>query len=193
MGHAKLSVYLSFLLRHQPEDLALNMDKHGYVAVDELIAAINKKSCYSITREVLDNIVATDNKGRYAFSADGHKIKACQGHTIPWVEPKLIYDQLPPQYLYHGTTARAYQSIVADGGINKMQRHGVHLQPTERLAWESARRWKGEIPVVLKVNTLPMQEAFATFGKAENGVWCTDFVPVEHIAEVMYKPSPQNV
>ncbi len=69
MGHTKLSVYLSFLLRHQSETLNLHMDKQGYVKVGELIKAINKRSQYSISKEVLDTIVKTNDKGRYAYSA----------------------------------------------------------------------------------------------------------------------------
>ena len=42
-------------------------------------------------------------KGRFLFSEDGQRIKAYQGHTIPWVQPEL--EPLPPpQLLYHGTT-----------------------------------------------------------------------------------------
>ena len=63
MAHSKLSVFLSFLLRHQPESLELTMDKHGYVEVDALIEAINKHSRYNITKEILDEIVDTDSKG----------------------------------------------------------------------------------------------------------------------------------
>ena len=83
----KLSIYLSFLLRHNPDSLHLSMDKHGFVNIEELINAINKDGQYAITKELLGRIVAEDNKGRYRYNADGTKVKACQGHSIPWVEP----------------------------------------------------------------------------------------------------------
>ncbi len=185
MGHTKLSVYLSFLLRHQPEALSLNMDKHGYVAVDELIAAVNKKSRYSITKEVLDNIVATDGKGRYAFSTDGRKIKACQGHSISWVEPELEWTA-PPPVLYHGTTANAYSAILASGNVSKMKRHAVHLQADPAKAWQSANRWK-QTPVVLKIDSADMSSKGFQFGLSDNGVWCVDHIPIEYIFEVLYE------
>ena len=57
----KLSIYLSFLLRHSPDSLHLSMDKQGFVNVEELINAINKDGHYAITKELLDRIVAEDN------------------------------------------------------------------------------------------------------------------------------------
>ena len=38
-----VSIYLSYLLRHKPEDIGLNMDIHGWVNVEELINGINGK------------------------------------------------------------------------------------------------------------------------------------------------------
>lgn len=187
MGHIKLSVYLSFLLRHQPESLGLNMDKHGYVEVGELISAINNRSRYSITKEILDEIVSTDSKGRYAYSADGQKIRACQGHSIPGVEPILKWE-VPPDVLYHGTTAEAYSAILYSGGISKMRRHAVHLQEEEAKAWWSAKRWK-KTPVVLKVDARAMAADGFRFGLSDNGVWCVEHVPVEYILQVLYDPS----
>ncbi|MGM9638262.1 MAG: RNA 2'-phosphotransferase [Butyricicoccaceae bacterium] len=187
MGHTKLSVYLSFLLRHHPETLELHMDKHGYVDVDALITAINKRSRYSITKQVLDVIVKTDPKGRYAYSSDGQKIRACQGHSIPGMEPILAWRQ-PPDVLYHGTTETAYRAILDAGEISKMQRHAVHLQTEEAGAWQSARRWKRS-PVVLEINAAQMAMDGYAFGLSDNGIWCVDHVPVRYIVKAYSAPS----
>ena len=95
----KLSVYLSMLLRHAPEEAGLSMDIHGWVSVEELIQGINQKGKYSIDLERLERIVKSDSKSRYRFSEDKLKIKACQGHSIPWVIPQIEYGQ-PPEFLY---------------------------------------------------------------------------------------------
>ena len=174
-----ISIYISFLLRHKPEQIGLEMDRHGWVFVDALIRGINEKSEYTIDREQLEEIVKNDKKGRYRFDSEHTKIKACQGHSIPWVEPELEYIA-PPKYLYHGTTTVAWEKIMQSGEIKKMSRHAVHMQADCSLAWQSAVRWH-LIPIVLKINAEKMHAVGYVFGKTENDVWCTEYVPVEFI------------
>lgn len=183
MANTKLSVFIALLLRHKPEILDLTMDVHGWVSVEQLLQRINADSKYSLTREGLDEIVRTDSKGRYRYSEDGTRIKACQGHSIPWVEPELRIAQ-PPRFLYHGTTAQAWELIRTDGCIRRMQRHGVHLQAEPEKAWQSARRWK-KVPVVLKIDAEQMDADGIQFGLSDNGVWCTEQVSVMYIREVL--------
>ena len=183
MGHTKLSIYISMLLRHKPEALALTMDRHGWVPVEQLLERINSGSRYTVTREILEEIVRTDGKGRFRISDDGAEIKACQGHSIPWVEPELQYAP-PPRYLYHGTTAEAWEKIRSSGCIHRMKRHGVHMLADPERAWQSARRWK-KVPVVLKIDAAAMHAAGAVFGVSDNGVWCTEQVPAEYVVCVM--------
>ena len=180
MSLTQLSVYISYLLRHQPEAIGLAMDAHGWVSVAELIEKANAAGRYHITESILDEIVRTDNKGCFRYSEDGTKIKACQGHSISWVEPELTYGQ-PPEYLYHGTTENAYRKILESGFISKMGRHAVHMQAEREKALQSAMRWKHEIPVVLKIDSAAMHTDGMMFGMSENGVWCSENVPVNYI------------
>lgn len=181
MAKKNISVYLSFLLRHRPETIHLAMDKHGWVSVEDLIQGVNEAGKYQLDLEKLEDIVAQDSKGRYRFNGDHSKIKACQGHSIPWVEPELEY-LTPPECLYHGTTTAAVEKIRKSGAISKMSRHAVHLQADPEKAWQSAVRWH-QTPVVLKIDAKKMSDAGFVFGKTENDVWCTELVPVEYIAE----------
>ena len=183
MAKKPISVYLSFLLRHRPEAIQLEMDQHGWVSVEQLIEGINNAGKYRLDREKLEKIVAQDSKGRYRFNADHSKIKACQGHSIPWVQPELEYLSTP-DYLYHGTTTAAVEKIMESGAISKMSRHAVHLQADPEKAWQSAIRWR-LTPVVLKIDAKRMSGDGFVFGKTENEVWCTESVPVEYIAEVL--------
>lgn len=185
MANTRLSVYLSRLLRHKPEELGLNMDHHGWVDVQELLQKINEAGRYRISREILEEIVRTDNKGRYRFNEDGSRIKACQGHSVSWVEPELQYGP-PPAVLYHGTTAQSYEKILASGAISKMSRHAVHMQSDESKAWQSAKRWR-KTPVVLKIDAARMAEDGAVLGVSDNGVWCTETVPTCYILEVIWE------
>lgn len=185
MSDEKLSVYLCYLLRHRPETLSLSMDRHGWVPTAQLIRAINAQGRYTLSTDKLRAIAAADEKGRYRISEDGTRIKACQGHSIPWVEPELVYRD-PPALLYHGTTARAHDLIRKSGAISRMERHAVHMQAEEARAWQSARRRKGQTPVVLVIDAARMAADGYRFGVSENDVWCTETVPVAYLLGARY-------
>lgn len=183
MAKNNLSVYISYLLRHNPDAAGLHMDIHGWVDVQELIDGINAGGKYKISKESLERIVASDEKGRYRFNDNRTRIKACQGHSLEWIELELTYCE-PPEFLYHGTTTQAMEKIMKSGAISRMKRHAVHMQAYEKPAWKSARRWH-LTPVVLKIDAKRMYEAGAQFGVSENNVWCVESVPVEYICQII--------
>ena len=65
----ELSRFISLILRHKPEVIDINLDIHGYANVKQLIRGINEKSNHTIDYEILEDIVNTDNKGRYSFNS----------------------------------------------------------------------------------------------------------------------------
>lgn len=178
----KLSIYMSRLLRHKPEEAHLSMDIHGYVNVDDLIEGINRYSKYSIDLEILKHIVETDQKGRYRFSEDGTKIKACQGHSLDWVIPTLKFVEVP-DILYHGTTKNALLKIKECGYVSKMKRHAVHMSADLQLAKKSASRWKHQEPIVLVIDSKRMVLDGLQIGVTENDVWCIEQVDIKYIVE----------
>lgn len=184
----KVSIYISYLLRHNPDEANLTMDRHGWVSVEDLLRGIHEKKDYPLNLEELEKIVATDQKGRYRFNEDHTLIKACQGHSLSFVEPELKYMD-PPEFLYHGTTTIALEKIKETGAISKMSRHAVHMQENPKNAWKSALRWH-KIPVMLKIDAKKMTRDGYVFGKTENDVWCIEAVPVGYIVEEMFEMIP---
>ena len=81
MNLVKIGKYISLLLRHRPEAEGLHMDEHGWVDAQELIDALARKFP-GFDRDVLDRIVAENDKKRYSYSEDGTRIRANQGHSI---------------------------------------------------------------------------------------------------------------
>lgn len=181
----KISIHLSYLLRHASESAKLDMDRHGWVSVTQLIENVNESGKAQLSEKLLQEIVETENKGRYCFSSDGKRIKACHGHSIPWVAPELE-TQTPPEFLYHGTTTEALADIMKSGAILKMKRHTVHLQADIAKAWQSATRRKNKTPVVLKIAAERMHCNGAEFSISENEVWFCERVPSIYIAECIY-------
>lgn len=92
----KLSVFISLVLRHKPDAAGIQLDEHGWANVDELISGINSTG-RKIDMKILEEIVASDEKGRYSFSEDKSLIRANQGHSIP-VDVEL-QEQVPPEFL----------------------------------------------------------------------------------------------
>ena len=173
----KLSRFLSFLLRHKPESIGLNMDSEGWVNVNELIKKINSDTEYHINKTILEEIVATDNKGRYVFKGKNNDfIRACQGHSIKTIDLKFE-DVEPPNVLYHGTSKNNYK-LIKTSGIKPMTRQYVHLSKDCETATKVGAR-HGEV-IVLKIDARKMYEDGIKFYKAENGVWLTDFVDTKY-------------
>lgn len=108
----KLSVFLSLVLRHQPEAAGIALDEHGWADVEELIEGFQRTG-RQLDREILKEIVRTDEKGRYRMSEDGALIRANQGHSIP-VDVELK-ETMPPGVLYHGTAERFLPFIMEEG------------------------------------------------------------------------------
>ena len=169
------SKFLSLVLRHQPDAAGVELDASGWADVDAILAGC-EKARRGMTRDELDRIVATNAKKRFEFSPDGKFIRASQGHSV---EVDLQYEPMaPPEALYHGTATRFVESIRAQG-LQKMNRHHVHLSATTKPALDVGARY-GK-PVLLTIRAAAMHEAGAAFYRSTNGVWLVDHVPVEFI------------
>lgn len=170
-----VSKYLSKHLRHAPERLGLTLGPGGWVAVDELLAACAAHR-FAITRAELEEVVAMNDKRRFAFDATGERIRANQGHSVDvdlQLEPAA-----PPELLYHGTGERSVESILATG-LERRNRHHVHLSPDT----ETARRvgMRHGRPVILTVAAGEMARAGHRFFVSANGVWLVDDVPPRYL------------
>jgi putative RNA 2'-phosphotransferase len=171
----KTSKFLSLVLRHEPERIGIQLDASGWVEVETLLTALSRHG-NPISRTELNEVVETNEKKRYAFSEDGLRIRASQGHSV---EVTLGYvPQTPPEQLFHGTATRFLPSIRAEGLI-KGARHHVHLSADAETAHKVGQR-HGK-PAILTVQTQAMLSAGHAFFLSENGVWLTEHVPVAFI------------
>ncbi|MGN1457820.1 MAG: RNA 2'-phosphotransferase [Acutalibacteraceae bacterium] len=180
MDLTRTSRFLSLILRHKPEVIGITLDEHGWADIDELIDGINthdKK--YNINREILNQIVETDEKQRYAISSDGKLIRANQGHSIP-VDVELKETE-PPEELFHGTAERFSKSIEQQG-ILPQSRLYVHLSKDVQTAEKVGMR-HGK-PIVYRVNSGEMFRQGYKFYISLNGVWLTKNVPPQFLTKV---------
>ena len=159
----RISKYISLILRHKPEVIRTQLDAHGWADVNALPAGIGKK--YPINRDILEEIVRSDSKQRYAFNEDRTLIRANQGHSIQ-VDVGLTVTE-PPETLYHGTAQRFTASIEAQGLLPQSRLY-VHLSPDQETAEKVGRR-HGK-PVIYLVDAGHMHRDGYLFYLSANGV-----------------------
>lgn len=172
----KTSRFLSFVLRHHPESIGLSLDQNGWVEVDLLLSAM-KRQGRGISRSFLEQVVATNDKKRFAFSDDGSRIRASQGHSLS--VDLALETQAPPEVLYHGTVASFLASIRSEG-LKPGSRQHVHLSIDRETARKVGQR-RGK-PVILRIAAKTMQAQGHQFYCSANGVWLVDWVPPEFLS-----------
>lgn len=170
-----ISKFLSLVLRHQPQVIGITLDEQGWVSVDELLKQANTHG-HNISFELLNNVVETNTKKRFAFDESKQKIRASQGHSV---DVDLGYQaQMPPEVLYHGTGEKSVTSI-KQTGLEKRSRQHVHLSKDIETAIQVGGR-HGK-PAVFKVLAAQMHKNGHVFYLSENKVWLTDAVPAEYL------------
>ena len=153
----EFSKYLSYLLRHNPSNVGLELSVGGYVSTKELIEAINnsENNPYIVTLLDLQRIVKEDKKQRYGFKeVDGDKfamIRAHQGHSIDGLMMDFTLVNEPPRYLYHGTSVENARKIKESGILKPMSRQLVHLSKDLDTATTVAKRHG--TPVIFRIDT----------------------------------------
>lgn len=174
----KISKFLSLVLRHRPETIGIHLDANGWTNVAVLLQQLELHG-RPVTMKALEYVVANNSKKRFAFSDDRSMIRASQGHSV---DVDLGYtEQTPPAVLYHGTAAACIDSIFTSG-LEKRNRHHVHLSADTITAINVGGR-HGK-PVVLLVDSAQMAADGFSFFISENGVWLTDHVPVRYLKRI---------
>jgi len=173
--HIKISKFLSYVLRHKPDAIGLKLDANGWASVEQLLKCANV-SGQNLTPELLETVVRVNDKKRFAFSDDGLKIRASQGHSINIdLELKPLK---PPLYLYHGTATR-FKDAILSSGLKPGTRQHVHLSTDAQTAILVGQR-HGR-PIVLIVKAGKMWEDGYSFFRSANDVWLADHVPAQYL------------
>ena len=173
--YKRISKFLSLVLRHRPEVIGITLDDNGYADVNGLIAKMNEKGS-TVNREILEEVVATNSKQRFAFDQTGTKIRANQGHSLD-VELGL-QEMDPPTLLYHGTGEKSVSSISITG-LEKKQRQHVHLSADVETAKNVGQRHG--VPKIFVVSAAQMKVNGFIFYLSKNKVWLTEEVPAEYL------------
>ncbi len=177
MNEKAISQYLSFILRHKPEEIDLTLDREGWANIEDLISKSQLVKNVALDEEIIKSIVSNSDKKRFQISDEGKCIRAVQGHSTTSVDITLK-KLVPPISLYHGTAQGFIDSIKEQGLISK-ERQYVHLTENKDTALSVGARY-GK-PHTLVIHALEMHKNGFEFFQAENGVWLVKHVPIEFI------------
>lgn len=173
---------LSWLLRHDVKAYTLKglIDEHGWRSVDEIC------NNYHYTKELLDEIVETNNKKRYEYNEDKTKIRARQGHSIDvdveLNEVSFEYLLHKNPFLYHGTSDRFIEDIKKDG-LKPQSRKYVHLSPDEETALNVGKRHGGKTYIIV-IDALEMKMDGEKIYISNNGVYCVKKVDPKYFKRI---------
>ena len=171
----RASRYISWALRHAPEEAYLTLDHHGWTSVRDLLHSLTVHG-HTITSDELAEIVTHDAKGRYSFSGDGKRIRANYGHSVD-VAPD-VPATAPPSALFHGT-ARRNLAVIKQEGLTSQARRFVHL--TNDLASAFAIGGRHGPAVVIVIDTEAMHTDGLLFYPMTRQIWLTASVPPAYL------------
>jgi len=170
----EVSKYMSYLLRHNPENL--KMDRHGFVSVEELLEKL--KELFPGDKRLVIEIIEKSDKKRFEVIDD--KIRALYGHTIPvrveWKKDKRV------NILFHGTTPSAALQILKNG-LKSMRREWVHLSPTIEIATEVGMR-RTQKPTILEIDAEAARRDGVKFFRATEKVYLCKYVAAKYITQL---------
>ena len=172
----KISKYICFLLRHDKDFIA---DIEGWIDIKLVVDRLKKRFKILANRNNADivsmiiKIVKDDDKQRYSIKDTKNKvlIRCNYGHSNETVNIKYDND-VPPLFLYHGTSKENYNKITKCGKIDIMGRQHVHLSEDIDTAINVGKR-HGD-PVVIVINAYDMYQAGSKFHRLENGIWLSE-------------------
>lgn len=173
-------------LRHFPEKLELNMEKNGFVNINDFVAAVQnrRRQMRWLRPHHVIAVIETDPKGRYEYRDD--KIRATYGHSID-VELDLPTIGIPDK-LYYPTTAEEVD-IVLETGLKPSDRKKVHLSKTYQDA-KNAGSVRTAAPIILEIDAAKAQASGLVIGKAGKTVYLADSVPAEFLSKAEIPPEP---
>lgn len=174
--YIKISKFLSFILRHGPNKVGLELDSNGFADLNEVLKVLNDRfTNYKITKYTLEELIEQSEKRR--FEIENSKIRAFYGHSI---DDKIVMKEEIdlPSILYHGTNLRAYDAIKTEG-LFKKKRQYVHLTENVETAILVGKRTSSN-PIIIVIDVISARYVGIKFYKSGD-TYLTDYIPPKFI------------
>lgn len=168
-------------LRHDPAILGLELDPAGYCLKTDARKALQEQG-YPVSEEELEIILQNE---RFGVDPTGQKVRADYGSSIGLkLEDMYESSQIPPEILYHGTSADVLDSIKKNGVLRfakngKKPRDHVFMTESPAVAVKKGTRYGHG--VALSILARNMHEDGFLFYHVKNDIWLTDHIPPEYL------------
>jgi putative RNA 2'-phosphotransferase len=177
VNYVSLSKAMSKALRHQPQRLGITLAPDGSVSLDEFIGALNRRGGWPRAITEADIMQVVEHGSKQRFAVEGGRIRARYGHSVPLA---INYELAnPPDVLYHGTSERFLETIMAEG-LLPMGRQVVHLSSDVETAQQVGRRHGGRT-VILTVDAARAAQDGIRFYRGNDSTWLADRIPACHL------------
>ncbi len=175
--HTDASKRLSWLLRHGAPSEGIAMDAAGWVAVADVLGALQ------LTRAELTEVVELNTKSR--LDLRGEQIRASQGHSTEGMP--VTHDALEASWerfasagpIWHGTAIEALGGIAREGIVPQARTH-VHLAAE----LDSKVGKRASVDVMIEVSAARLAELGIGVFQSQNGVILVRRVPREAIVDI---------
>lgn len=147
----QMSKLLSLMLRHRPDEFGLEMDQYGFVDLQAVLVALQKKDA-SLAVEDIESVVNEGEKKRFEI-VEG-RIRARYGHSFH-IELGVESSE-PPEFLYKGVDPSTTQAVISNG-LHPKDREYLHLSFDADVAQQLSSR-PGKRGAVIRIDA---QRAFA--------------------------------
>ncbi len=168
-----LSKYLSYLLRHHPEEGNLELDRKGFASLEEVLQTLADSKHSWASEEDIRRL--QEMGGRKRFEIKEGEIRALYGHSI---EVDIEGRMEPKSDLYHGTAKSSVDPILKEG-LKPMGRQFVHLSKKKKEAVKIGKR-HDPTPVILRIEASSAHDKGIDFYD-RGDIILTEYVPPEFI------------
>lgn len=184
MNFVKTGKKISYALRHNPEKYGLILDKEGFVKIEDLLFGLEKGENIKLTLDDIKNIM--DNTDKIRYEIVGEKIRATYGHSkVKVIKNKIV----PPKFLYHGTSHKAYEKIKEEG-IKPMNRQFVHLSEDIETAIKVGKR-RDKNPVIIKIDAQKAYEEGVNFYEGNDTTYISEMIIPCYFFNVKIEEEPR--
>ncbi len=169
----RVSRFLSVMLRHEPHKFGITLDAEGFTDADRVFSVVCSR--FGLTPEEITAVLQSPG-GQQRFELHAGRIRAMYGHsTVEVTYPPAV----PPEILYHGTTAEAWNAIQHEG-LTAQKRQYVHLSvDTERAQNVATRHGRA---IILRIRALAAHEGGIIFYHPEPRHYLVKALPPHFIS-----------
>ena len=164
----RVSMSLSKILRHQAINRNLNIDKGGWVKLEDIMKLNEFKN---ISIDDIMYIVENNNKKRFSVELrdDNMYIRANQGHSINNIKDDLLLKEITQidyiNNVVHSTFKKNYK-LIKEYGLCRMSRNHIHFAKSKNVS--SGIRKNAEVYIYIDVKRA--MENGIKFYESDNGV-----------------------